>query len=243
MESNVFQIKTPAFEGPFELLLTLIEKRKLFISDISLSQVTDDFIGYIKRVGDFPMGEAAHFILVASTLLLLKSKSLLPSLSLTEEEEASIEELERRLKMYQYFQTLTKSIKNIFGVKIIFPKTYVRTIEPVFSPHKSMTLLTIHGAVTDVIERFPKPKTLPSVSVKKIISLDETIKSLTERVRKTLSISFREFAQHTKAEKIDVIVGFLAMLELVKRQIINVTQKSHFDDIHMESSEPTLPQY
>jgi segregation and condensation protein A len=87
-----FKIKTQVFEGPLDLLLTLVEKKKLFINDIALSQVTDDFIAHIQNFDKLPMGDSAHFILIASTLLLIKSKSLLPALTLTEEEEEGIRE-------------------------------------------------------------------------------------------------------------------------------------------------------
>lgn len=243
MEGNVFHIKTPVFEGPLELLLTLIEKRKLFVSDVSLAQVTDDYIEYIKSVEHFPMSQAAQFILVASTLLLLKSKALLPTIALTEEEEESIHDLEQRLKLYKYFQELSKKIGAIFGVSIIFPKTHTKIIEPTFSPPKDLSSFTLHATMQDVIDRLPKKKQTPNVSVKKVVSLSETIQSLTSRMQKSLKMSFKEFAQHEKAEKVDVIVGFLAMLELVKQGIIIVNQKMHFDDIEMEHNRPGLPQY
>ena len=79
MDGQEYTVKTEAFEGPLELLLNLIEKRKLFISDISLAQVADDYIEYINKQEDFPMASTADFILVASTLVLIKSKSLLPT--------------------------------------------------------------------------------------------------------------------------------------------------------------------
>ncbi|MDE2172553.1 MAG: segregation/condensation protein A, partial [Patescibacteria group bacterium] len=96
-----FTVKTQTFEGPLDLLLDLIEKRKFFISDISLAKVTDDFITHIKQFENMPMGESAHFILVASTLLLIKSKSLLPELALSVEEQGDIRDLETRLKIYK----------------------------------------------------------------------------------------------------------------------------------------------
>ena len=86
MQTAGFAIKTETFEGPLDLLLHLIEKRQFFINDIALAKVTDDFIAYIQERKDMPMGEVAQFIVVASTLLLIKSKSLLPVLDLTEEE-------------------------------------------------------------------------------------------------------------------------------------------------------------
>ncbi len=243
MDSNVFQVRTPDFEGPLELLVQLIEKRKLFINDVSLARVTDDYIEHIKAVEHFPMRDTAQFVLVASTLLLLKSKSLLPTLTLTEEEEESIEDLERRLKMYQYFSTLSKEIKDIFGMRIIFQKRFNKVTDPVFAPQKDFTASDAYGSVAHVIAQLPKKKTKPHVAVKRVVSLEETIQSLTNRMQKSLKMSFREFAQHDKAEKVDVIIGFLAMLQLVKDEIINVNQDAHFADIHMETCSPHLPQY
>src|SRR3990167_9179602 len=117
-----FKIKTDIFEGPLDLLLSLIEKRKLLINEISLSKVADDFIGYLKTHESFPIAKTAHFILVASTLLLIKSKSLLPSLELTEEESASIEDLELRLRIFRKFKELTKGLTLIFGKEVIYFK-------------------------------------------------------------------------------------------------------------------------
>src|ERR1035437_2753511 len=109
-----FTIKTQSFEGPLDLLLDLIEKRKLFINDISLAQVTDDFISHIKQGTGVSMGESAHFILVASTLLLIKSKSLLPDLNLTDEEQGDISDLERRLKMYKCIKEASVHVRRLF---------------------------------------------------------------------------------------------------------------------------------
>jgi len=243
MESNVFQIKTEIFEGPLDLLLQLIEKRKLFINDLSLAKVTDDYIDHIKAAENFPMSDAAQFILIASTLLLLKSKSLLPTISLTEEEEESIEDLERRLKSYRYFQRLSHGVLEIFGRNVIYSRTYTKITDPLFSPQKGFTISSAHESIYSVLDHLPRKRKYMEVSVKRIVSLENTIQSLTERMQKTLKMSFREFAQHDKAEKIDVIIGFLAMLELVKQEIIYVNQSQHFDEIHMESKAPTLPQY
>ncbi|HVT74797.1 MAG TPA: segregation/condensation protein A, partial [Candidatus Paceibacterota bacterium] len=96
-----FTVKQERFEGPLELLLDLIEKRKLFVNDVSLSKVADDYIGYVNNLGEFPVAEGAQFVLIASTLLLIKSKSLLPTLELTTDEQASIDDLNRRLKIYE----------------------------------------------------------------------------------------------------------------------------------------------
>jgi segregation and condensation protein A len=238
-----FEIETPVFKGPLELLLELIEKRKLLINDISLAQVTDDYIAYIKQFESFPVALSANFILVASTLLLIKSKSLLPSLSLTDEESMSIEDLEHRLKLYKRIKELSLHVKAKFGTEMIFLRSETRTTKPVFSPHTTMTVSNIFAALKDVVKNFPKPETLPRAIVKKVISLEETIMDLTKRVQSSLKMSFREFSRFGKEDKVNVIVSFLAMLELVKQGIINVTQDGHFKDIHMETEEVGVPRY
>ena len=243
MDNDTFQISTSVFEGPLDLLLQLIEKHKLFISDISLASVTDDFIEHIKSVGDFPMSQSAHFILIASTLLLLKSKSLLPSLTLTQEEEESIEDLEKRLKLYKYFQGVGKSVSEGFGKNILFPKIHTKMLDVVFSPQKDYTKNEAYESALSVIDKLPRKKQHEKVEVKNVISLEETLTSLTERVQKNLTLSFKEFSKAGKTEKVNVIVSFLAMLELVKQEMIHVKQDKHFDDIHMESKSMDTPNY
>lgn len=237
-----FKIKTEIFEGPLDLLLNLIEKRKLFISDISISKVADDFIAYIKNLGKFPIGESANFILIASTLLLIKSISLLPNLHLTEEEEHDIRDLEARLKLYQRIKELSSGIKKIFGQNIIFAPI-VRKINPVFSPDESLTLANLLNSAREVMKNLPKREPLPQAVVKKIISLEEVIGNLTERIKTSLTVNFRDFARIGKEDKINIIVSFLAMLELVKQGLIEVMQENQFDDIQMHTQEVSIPKY
>src|SRR5680860_1759995 len=103
---NDFKLKMNNFEGPLDLLLSLIEKKKLHISDITLAQVTDDYISYIRNGQNISLENIANFILVASTLVLIKSYSLISTLSITEEEKENIEDLETRLKKYQRIKEL-----------------------------------------------------------------------------------------------------------------------------------------
>jgi segregation and condensation protein A len=239
-----FSIKTEVFEGPLELLLNLIEKRKLFINDIALAKVTDDFIAYVKNFENFPIADSANFILIASTLLLIKSKSLLPTLNLTEEEQASMEDLETRLKIYARMKKLSVHVKERFGKNILFAKENNKIEVKVFSPHAKMTLPNLVTAIMDVIKNFPKKEILPKAIVRKVISLEDMIGNLTKRITSSLRMSFREFSNSHKGEKVNVIIGFLAMLELVKQGVINVVQEQKFDDIKMETTaEVGVPKY
>src|SRR3989344_7839202 len=134
-----FKVRVGEFEGPLEVLLDLIEKRKLHISDVTLSQVADEFIEYTKSFENFPIGDSADFILVASTLLLIKSKSLLPNMPLTEEEQVSIEDLENRLALYKKHKDLSLNLGRMFGNFLYFAQEK-RGVRAVFAPTPEITL-------------------------------------------------------------------------------------------------------
>jgi segregation and condensation protein A len=238
-----FTVKTTTFEGPLDLLLDLIEKRKLFISDISLAKVTDDFIAHIRQFENMPMGESAHFILVASTLLLIKSKSLLPDLSLTEEEKGDMQDLETRLKIYQSVKEASKHVQKLFGDQMIFTQSASRPVQPVFAPAPEFTLEKALYSLKDLINRLPKKENLPKHVVQKVVSLEEMIGNLTTRITSGLKMSFNQFTKDHKENRVHVIVSFLAMLELVKEGIVHVTQENQFDDIVMETKEVGVPRY
>lgn len=238
-----FTIKTQAFEGPLDLLLDLIEKRKLFINDIALASVTDDFINHVKQFEHLPMGESAHFILVASTLLLIKSKSLLPELKLTDEEQGDIQDLETRLKIYKRIKEASKGIAGMFGAHVIYPQSHSRMINPAFAPDPEFTLEKALYTLRDLISRLPKKESLPTISVKKIMSLEDMIGNLTTRITSQLRMKFSQFTSEHRGEKVNVIVSFLAMLELVKQGVLHVSQEKDFGDIDMETRDVGVPSY
>ena len=238
-----FTVKTQSFEGPLDLLLDLIEKRKLFVSDISLAKVTDDFIAHVKQFEQMPMGESAHFILVASTLLLIKSKSLLPDLALSEEEQGDIHDLERRLKIYKRIKDASRHVQELFGKDIIFPQSQARRVNPIFAPDPAFTLDKALLPLKDLINRLPKKEKLPQHLVRKVVSLEDMIGTLTRRIQSQLKMSFKQFTGEHKGERVNVIVSFLAMLELVKEGVLLVSQESSFGDITMETKDVGVPRY
>lgn len=237
-----YKVKTSVFEGPLDLLLSLIERRKLLINDISLAEVTDDFLNYLTKRDDFPIAESADFLVIASTLVLIKSKSLLPTLDLSEEEQGNIEELQNRLKVLKRMRELGRQIQKNFGLRVIFAPEE-RQIEPIFSPDPFLTLATASGIIRNVIKSFPTRESLPKTVVEKVLSLQEMIKNLTERIKASVRMSFREFSGMGKEKKMTVIVSFLAMLELVRQGLINARQDGHFTDITIETEKVGVPDY
>ena len=238
-----FTVKAHNFEGPLDLLLTLIEKRKLMINEISLAQVADDFVNHIKQFDALPLGESAHFILIASTLLLIKSKSLLPILNLTDDEQHDIDDLERRLKIAKKIKEGGEYIKKMFGKNIMFEPSRGRVIEPTFVPDPAATAKSAHESMLRLIMTLPKIERTATATIQKVISLEEAISNLADRVSKSLKMSFKEFTKAHAKERVTVIVSFLAMLELVKQGAVQVTQEAAFSDIHMETGNISVPRY
>lgn len=240
--TDSYSVKTETFEGPLPLLLSLIEKRKLAINDISLAKVADDFVNHLKMLSDLPREEVANFILVASTLILIKSRSLLPSLEITEEEKGNISDLETRLKLYKMMKELGITLKENFGRNVSLFQNGERPIEPVFAPSKDLKTENILSSIKNIISELPKKEFVPQVIVRKMISIEEMMDNLLERITSRLKMSFKDFVGDKK-DKVDVIVGFLAMLELVKQGAIEATQGDALGDIAIESKNLTVPQY
>ncbi|MES3004669.1 MAG: ScpA family protein [Patescibacteria group bacterium] len=240
---STYNVKTHIFEGPLDTLLGLIEKRKLFINDISLAQVADDYIAYIKSLENFPIADSAHFILIASTLVLIKSKSLLPDLALTTEEQDSIDDLEDRLKQYQKYKELSRHLRERFGIQTSYFKQPRKDAIILFAPDRNTNVGKLSEVIRSILASIPKPDLVPKAMVQKVVSLEEMIESLTDRIQSSMKMSFKDFSKMGRVEKVNVIVSFLAMLELVKQGIINVRQDRDFHDIEMETNKIGVPTF
>ncbi len=244
-----YHLKTEQFEGPLDLLLTLIEKRKLFIGDFALAKVADEYIAEIRRFEQYPMNDVANFLLVASTLVLIKSKSILPELNLGEDEESDIEDLKRRLALYELFRGLAQHIRTNFGKQIIFERSGRPEMIPVFAPEKHCSIAGVAQAMRDVLSALPKKIEIPKATVRKIVSIEEMMSRLATRVTQALRTSFGQFSRYEKGKvipkesRVEIIVSFLAMLELVKQGVVHVTQHEDYGDIAIEAHKLNTPEY
>ncbi len=254
MEKGQFEVKTEVFEGPIELLYELVEKKKLHVSDVTIASVADDFIKFVKEHDEFPMEEVSNFVLVAATLLLIKSKALLPSLSLTEEEEERVHDLEVQLELYRQMKAKAKTVSSLFGKKpLLLLQERKKSARVVFSPHKSITQNSVYMAAQTMLEKIPKAQNIAKATVRAVISLQEMISNLAERVEKAMTMPFGDFTRSRGAAvkgnvhkvsregKVEVIVGFLALLELVKRGMVSAEQKEGGHDILVESLSVETP--
>lgn len=233
-----FTIRQETFEGPLELLLELIEKERLSISEISLAQVTNEYLAYIKSLEKINPVEIAEFLVVAAQLILIKSRSLLPSLQLSEEEEQSIDELESRLGEYRILRELSKEIKKLMGngVKIATRESYAQ-YRPVFYPPPSISSRKIADSFAAFLAAIPKVEKLAKETIKRVISLQERIQQIQAGLQNRVEKAFSEIVGGS-AEKMEIIISFLAILELAKQKIIDVDQENLFEEIKIRTMNP-----
>ena len=243
LDLDKFAIKTAVFEGPLELLIELVEKRKLLINDTSLAAVTDEYMQRVSLMQELSLPNTVQFVTLAATLLLIKSKSLLPVLELTEEEEGSIEYLTERLRQYQVYRDAAAPINVMFGHAMVYEAQYTPPREPLFVTDGYCEQSALTEAMTRVLHNLPR-ETIPKarVTVRPTISLEEMMTNLKNRIDRQLRTRFSDLRRDEPEHK-NVIVGFLAILELFKQGNILVIQDGRFTDIHLESEKSGTPTY
>ena len=228
MHAERFSIATEIYSGPLEALLNLIEERKLSISQINLAEVTDAYLAYVEKLPQLPLGETAQFILVASTLLLIKSRTLLPTLTLSEDERESVEELERRLARYALIRKAARGLRKEWGKRpLLFTKRAPEKVS-VFAPAEA-TIKSIVEAAQKLVNILPKPEALVEAVVAPVLALEDVIKLLKDRLASALKTRFSELVR--SRDKHETIVYFLATLELVRSGSLSVVQEKLFSEI------------
>ncbi len=245
MES--FTITNEHYQGPLETLLDLIEKRKLSVTQVSLAEVCDGYLAYVEKLPGLPLSETSQFVLVASTLLLIKSRSLLPTVDISDEEEQSIEELERRLQRLATIRRASKILRRSWGRA---PLTFARRSPDLmralgmkpesFAPGET-SMDRIVSAVRRLVSTFPKVEKLSEAVVAPVLALEDVILSLKKRLSTAVKARWSEFTKG--ASRHDTIVHFLAVLELVRGGSVSVTQDKLFSDMILESDDIEAPKY
>lgn len=233
-------VKTGEFEGPVHILLQLIQDRKLHVSEVSLAVVTEDFLKFIAH-NSLNYSQVSSFIVVSSTLLLIKSRSLLPSLELTEEEEESISDLTERVRQYEVIRKYSELLAPLCGKQPLFARTY-QDKTPVFAPDNQVTVGVLSGLLHDLFVAFPVVEKLPEKAMKVVVKLEVMIDDLKERIQRGMTLHSREIMDkyrnatdptEKRQAKVFAVVSFLAMLELVKKGFATVLQEESFGDIEL----------
>ncbi len=233
-------IRIESFEGPLDLLLKLIEQEQLDITEVSLALVTNQYLAAVRQYSGERRGdELADFLVVAAKLVLIKSRSLLPSL--TTEEDSEIEDLTQQLRIYQEFlrgaKILEKQLKNPAQ---LFARPFVPVKrERVFAPPPSTDASALAHAFRAVVAAITLPMRVPTrIVFEARVTLHERIRQLHELVRHKSRILFHH-ALASDANRADIVVSFLALLELIKQRVVDADQGDLFSDIAIRQRSST----
>ncbi len=250
----MYQVNLAKFNGPLDLLFSLIEEKKMAINEISLAQATDQFLGYFKKLQEDALNKPesisstdyqrilADFLVIASRLILIKSRSLLPNLVLSKEEEGDIKELEERLKIYQQIKIwgreLGKWAKNrpsYFSREsyLNLSTVYGEQSRTIFYPPKNIYPDNLAEIYKEFLKTLPQIEKLEKQSLQRVITLDQKIQELKTRINTAIEASFADISNGVKT-KIDIILSFLAILMLFRSRILELSQDKLFGDIKIK---------
>lgn len=228
-EHYMYELNLQQFSGPIEKLLELIEAKKMEITDLNIAEVTADFLDYLKKIEKAQPRMLADFVVVAAALILIKSKALLPSLTFNAEEEADIKNLENRLRQYAEFKPAIIILKKIFeqrNFSVSRPLFFNR--QPIFYPAKNISLDSLHNSLNNVFEIFKKYNIETETIKISLIRLEEKIEEIAKKVESGIG----QFSEMIKSKsRAEIIVLFLALLHLLREQLVKVEQKEGFSDI------------
>ncbi|OGY42647.1 MAG: hypothetical protein A2Y82_03125 [Candidatus Buchananbacteria bacterium RBG_13_36_9] len=228
-----YKVQLEDWQGPLDLLLQLIEGQQMDITKVSLATVAEQFITYMNANPKLKPEETADFLVVAAKLIYIKSKALLPTLQLDEDDGI---DLEKQLRMYKEYLEASKNIQKILRKKrFCFSKEKFPEGAEIIGFHapKSLTTAKLQRIYEQVIKRIKPFIVIPQKVIQKAIKLSERIQQIREIVLKEACTSFNKLICDSKT-KTEKIVSFLAVLELVKQKILWVEQDELFKDITLK---------
>lgn len=230
----MYTIQLEQFSGPLDLLFNLIDKEQLDISRISLAKVTDEFLTYLDQFEEErPPAEIADFLYLASKLIYIKSTILLPYIN--PEDEQEILEFERDLKFYQEFKGAVKSLRRTLNKNnYLFSREKFFLTENLFIPPKNVNLDKIFQAFSLVVKDLQKELAIVQKIRKRVISLVDKIEEMKKILKEVEKLELVSFIKNKKT-KTEMVYSFLAVLELVKRGVVELKQESIFGDINVSN--------
>jgi len=241
-----YQVKLEVFEGPLDLLLHLIEKQELDITKVSLVAVTDQYLDYISHAQDINADNLADFLVVAAKLLLIKSRALLPAppAPMGEEEEDVGDELARQLREYKLFKELAQQLRAREELGL---RAYLRLAAlPDLERKLDMTGVSLEdllAAARETLALQAPAGTVDGVVAPVMISIADRIQQIESLLKRRGSFSFHRLLRRAKSRP-EIIVTFLALLELIKARRLRVEQEKLFGEIWVSRAEeaPPIPQ-
>ena len=239
LESNKYAIKINNFEGPLDLLCHLIDKNKMDIYDIKISEIADQYIEYINAMEEENLEITSEFLIMASTLLYIKSKGLLP-IEVENEEELTEEQLIERIIEYKKYKEITKKFKEAYSE---FSKRFFKFAEVIQLPKQKLEVEYSKDVLPEIykniIERNNEKvnenaKNIEKIVVKETYTVGSKVKEMFRELIKKPKFVFNKLYSISKCNKQEVVTAFTGLLELSRRSKVVTTQEALFGDITVE---------
>lgn len=239
LETNKYAIKIENFEGPLDLLCHLIDKNKMNIYDINLSEITDQYIDYINAMEEMNLEVTSEFLIMASTLLYLKSKNLLPTQE-EEEKELSEEELLRRIVEYKKYKEVTKQLKESYTEN---KRSIFRLPEIIELPKQKLereySKDIIYHTYEEIVNKNSKrlnqnAKNIEKIAITETYSVTDKVKTIFRELLHHKKIVFNQLFSTKKCSKPEVVTAFTGLLELSRRSKVLTNQTELFGNIEVE---------
>ncbi len=231
-----YTLKINDFEGPFDLLLHLIKEAKMSVFDFSVEEIVKSYLDYINKMQEVNLTIASSYLVMASELIEIKSRMLLPRREDEEEEEDPKERLINRLIEYQKYKDLTEEFKNMEEkrkeIYTKLPEDLSCYTEDNTLKNSNVTLDDLLLAFQSFLERQKEEVILETKVTKKEITVEERRRDIKSKLKKSKKVNFFELFDVITKEY--VVVTFLAVLEMVRKKEINIIQENNFDDIICE---------
>ena len=240
------KIKVADFEGPFDLLLHLIKKNKMDIYNIEIYKITNQYLRYLDEMKEMDLEITSEFIVIAATLIEIKSKSLLPKVKVEDENEEDIEnKLKLRLIEYKQIKAVSSFFKerHINSGEIYSKKPEIIEIEEEKAPRsnedifKNLTLIDLYNIYNNILDTYHNKQNNINVVQRKIYTdkykVEDNMKELLDRFNNANVIEFRSIIKESES-KLETVVTFLALLELIKLRVIIAYQEGNFKEILMK---------
>lgn len=241
MQTNKYEVKLENFEGPLDLLCHLIDKNKMNIYDVKLSDITDQYIEYINQMEEMNLELTSEFLIMASTLLYLKSKNLLPT-EVEDEKELTEEELLRRIIEYKKYKEISKKMKENY---LLYSKRCYRLQQELELPkqklEKEYQKDIIFEMYANVIEKNSNRLNTNAKNIEKIAITDtytvaSKVKEMFRELLRKPKFVFNKLYKVSETNKQEVVTAFTGLLELSRRSKVTTTQEELFGDIVVEKA-------
>ena len=241
LETNKYSIKLENFEGPLDLLCHLIDKNKMDIYDINLSEITDQYIEYINQMEQMNLEITSEFLVMSSTLLYLKSKHLLPKQE-EEEEEITEEELIRRIIEYKKYKEITQKLKDNF---VEYSKRFYKKVEEIELPKKKIEKEYNKDIIPNTYKNILQKNTekinqnasnIEKIAITETYSVGDTVKEMYKALIKFKKFTVNKLFSVKKHNKREVVTAFSGLLEMSRRSKVITEQNELFGDIEVEKN-------